>query len=119
MADQIEVAQTAQTDSQALQNDQMMYEFLMVSITDEAKSALASSDLDFSEDGQKLFFLIVNQLLTATFSNAQATRDQRSDFTNEQLCILGNQNAEGSFNCWRHNHRSGNPVFPIQDLQKD
>ena len=58
---------TAQTDSQALQNAQMMYECLMGSIMDEAKSTLALSDLDFYEDGPKL-------------SNAQMTRDQLSDF---------------------------------------
>ena len=52
----------------------------MGSIMDKAKSALASSDLDFYEDGSKLFFHIVNQLFMATFSNAQATRDHLSDF---------------------------------------
>ena len=52
----------------------------MGSIMDKAKSALASSDLDFYEDGPKLFFYIVNQLFTATFSNAQVTRHQLSDF---------------------------------------
>ena len=57
-----------------------MYECLMGSIMDKAKSALASSDLDFYEDGPKLFFYIVNQLFTATFSNAQVTRHQLSDF---------------------------------------
>ena len=52
----------------------------MGSIMDEAKSALASSDLDFYNDGPKLFFHIVDQLFMATFSNAQVTRDQLSDF---------------------------------------
>ena len=85
MSDQIQVAWTARTDSRALQNVQMMCECLMVSITDEAKSALALSDLDFYEDGPKLFFHIVNQLFMATFSNAQATRDQLSDFHPKRL----------------------------------
>ena len=52
----------------------------MGSIMDKAKSALPSSDLDFYEDGSKLFFHIVNQLFMGTFSNAQATRDHLSDF---------------------------------------
>ena len=63
------------------QNAQMMYECLMASITDEAKSALASrGDVDFNNDGPKLFYHLVSELFTATFSNAQATRDKLSEF---------------------------------------
>ena len=65
----------------ARQNAQMMYECLMASITDEAKSSLASHEVDFSEDGPKLFFHMVNHLFTVTFSNMQATWDYLSDFT--------------------------------------
>ena len=60
-------------DVRACQNAQMMYECLKNSITDDAKSALASRELNFHEDGPMLFFHIVNQLFMATFSNAQAT----------------------------------------------
>ena len=52
----------------------------MASITEEAKSALASRDQDFHEDGPSLFFHVVSQLFTATFSNAQATRNNLADF---------------------------------------
>ena len=52
----------------------------MASITEEAKSALASQDQDFHEDVPSLFFHVVSQLFTATFSNAQATRDNLSGF---------------------------------------
>ena len=64
------------TDLQARQNAQMMYEYVMNSITDEAKPSLASHELDLYEDRPKLFFHIVNQLFTATFLNAQATHDK-------------------------------------------
>ena len=52
----------------------------MASITEEAKSALASRDQEFHEDGPSLFHHVVSQLFTATFSNAQATRDNLADF---------------------------------------
>ena len=64
----------------AKQNSQMMYECLMASITKEAKSALVSRDQDFHEDGLSLFFHVVSQLFTTTFSNTQATHDNLSDF---------------------------------------
>ena len=70
----------AEASPRAKQNSQMMYECVMASITEEAKSALASRDQDFHEDGPSLFFHVVSQLFTATFSNAQATRDNLSDF---------------------------------------
>ena len=70
----------ADTSPQAKQNSQMMYKCLMASITKEAKSALTSRDQDFHEDGTSLFFHMVSQLFMATFSNAQATRDNLSDF---------------------------------------
>ena len=57
---------------QAKQNSQMMYECLMASITEEAKLTLASRDQEFHEDGPSLFYHMVSQLFTATFSNAQA-----------------------------------------------
>ena len=63
----------ADASPRAKQNSQMMYECLMASITEEAKSALASWDQDFHEDGPSLFFHVVSQLFTATFSNAQVT----------------------------------------------
>ena len=81
--DQVEAAHITRTtgpDIRAKQNAQMMYECLKNSITDEAKAAMASCDLDFNEDGPVLFFHIVNQLFTATFSNAQATCDKLSEF---------------------------------------
>ena len=52
----------------------------MASITKEAKSALTSRDQDFHKDGPSLFFHVLSQLFTATFSNAQATRDNLSYF---------------------------------------
>ena len=52
----------------------------MASITKEAKSALASRDQEFHEDGWSLFYHMVSQLFTATFSNAQVTRDNLADF---------------------------------------
>ena len=52
----------------------------MASITKEAKSALTSRDQDFHEDGPSLFYNVVSQLFTATFSNAQATCDNLLDF---------------------------------------
>ena len=58
----------------------MMYECLKNSITDDAKSALASHELNVHEDGPTLFFHIVNQLFTATFSNDQVTRDILAEF---------------------------------------
>ena len=82
-ATQIEAARVAHTgagDVRARQNAQMMYECLKNSITDDAKSALASCELNFHEDGPTLFFHIVNQLFTASFSNAQATRDKLAEF---------------------------------------
>ena len=81
---QVEAAQAARiavdASPRAKQNSQMMYECLMASITEEAKSSLASWDQDFHEDGPSLFFHVVSQLFTATFSNAQATRDNLSEF---------------------------------------
>ena len=82
-ATQIEAARVVRLgagDIRARQNAQMMYECLKNSITDDAKSALASRELTFHEDGPTLFFHIVNQLFTATFSNAQATRDKLAEF---------------------------------------
>ena len=82
-ATQIEAARVARVgagDIRARQNAQMMYECLKNSITDDAKSALASRELNFHEDGPTLFFHIVNQLFTATFSNAQATHDKLAEF---------------------------------------
>ena len=70
----------ADASPRAKQNSQMMYECLMASITEEAKSTLASRDQDFHEDGPSLFFHVVSQLFMATFSNAQATCNNLSDF---------------------------------------
>ena len=70
----------ADASPRAKQNSQMMYECLMASITEEAKSALTSRDQDFQEDGPSLFYHVVSQLFTTTFSNAQATCDNLSDF---------------------------------------
>ena len=64
----------------AKQNSQMMYECHMASITEEAKLALVSRDQKFHEDSPSLFHHVVSQLFTATFSNAQATRDNLADF---------------------------------------
>ena len=81
---QVEAARVARNAADASpraeQNSQMMHECLMASITKEAKSALASRDHDFHKDGPSLFFHVVSQLFTVTFSNAQATRDNFSDF---------------------------------------
>ena len=81
---QVEGAQAAHNavdaSPQAKQNSQMMYECLMASITEEAKSPLASRDQDFHEDGLSLFFHVVSQLFTATFSNAQVIHDNLLDF---------------------------------------
>ena len=81
---QVEAARVAHNAAdaspRAKQNSQMMYECLMASITKEAKSALMSRDQDFHEDGPSLFFHMVSQLFTATFSNAQATHNNLLDF---------------------------------------
>ena len=86
---QVEAARAAHntTDAspRAKQNSQMMYECLMAPITKEAKSALASRDQDFHEDSLSLFFHMVSQLFTATFSNTQATCDNLSDFHPKKL----------------------------------
>ena len=74
------MARAGAGDVRACQNAQMMYECLKNSITDNAKSALASCELNFHEDGPTLFFHIMNQLFTAMFSNAQATRDKLAEF---------------------------------------
>lgn len=84
-ATDVETARLARVDptssQRARQNAQMMYECIMASITEEAKSSLASrAELDFHEDGPSLFFHLVSELFTATFSNAQATRDKLSEF---------------------------------------
>ena len=63
----------------------MMYECLKASISEEAKSALASRDQEFHEDGPSLFYHMVSQLFTATFSNTQATRDNLADFHPKQF----------------------------------
>ena len=69
------------TSLHAKQYAQMMYECVMNSIMEEAKSSLASQDhVMFHKDGPSLFFHIVMQLSTATFSNAQATCDKLADF---------------------------------------
>ena len=48
---------------------------------EESKSSLATQDqLTFHEDRPSLFFHIVTQFFTATFSNAQATCDKLSNF---------------------------------------
>ena len=52
----------------------------MASMTEEAKSALTSRDQEFHEDGPSLFYSVVSQLFTATFSNAQVTCDNLADF---------------------------------------
>ena len=70
---------TADASPQAKQNSQMMYELM------EAKSALVSWEQDFHEDGPSLFFHMVSQLFTATFSDAQATRDNLLDFNPNRL----------------------------------
>ena len=84
MDPQVEAARAARnfadTSPQAKQNSQTMYECLMASITEEAKSALVSRDQDFHEDGPSLSFPVVSKIFTATFSNTQATRDNLSDF---------------------------------------
>ena len=80
----------AATSPQAKQNSQMMYECLMASITDDAKSALASRYHNFHEDGPLLFCLVVSQLFTATLSNAQVTHDNLSDFHPKMVQIRYN-----------------------------
>ena len=86
---QVEAARVARNaadaSTRAKQNSQMMYECLKASITEEAKSALASRDQEFHEDGPSLFYHVVSQLFTATFSNAQATRDNLADFHPKQF----------------------------------
>ena len=81
---QVEAARVARNAAdaspRAKQNSQMMYECLMASITEEGKSVLASREQEFHEDGPSLFLHVVSQLFTATFSNAQATRDNLADF---------------------------------------
>ena len=86
--DQVEAAcitcNTHGADLKACQNAQMMYECFINSITDEARATLAMHELDFHEDGPALFYHIINQLFTATFSNTQASRDKLSEFHPKQ-----------------------------------
>ena len=81
---QVEAARVAHkamdASPRAKQNSQMMYECLIASITKEAKSAFTSRDQDFHKDSPSLFFHMVSQLFMATFSNAQVTHDNLSDF---------------------------------------
>ena len=98
----------ADASPRAKQNTQMMYECLMASITDEAKSALTSRDNNFHEDGPSLFYHVVSQLFMATFSNAQAARDNLLDFHPKrfkynifQLC---HNDPQGSFISQRDHH---------------
>ena len=63
----------------------MMYECLMASITEEAKSALTSRDQDFQKDGLSLLYHVVSQLFMATFSNTQATCNNLLDFHLKQF----------------------------------
>ena len=64
------------TSPRAKQNSQMMC---------ECKLALASRNQGFHEDGLSLFYHVVSQLFTATFSNAQATHDNLLDFHLKQF----------------------------------
>ena len=87
---QVEAARAAcnavDANPRAKQNSQMMYKCLMASMTKEAKSPLASRNQYFHEDGPSLFFHVVSQLFTATFSNAQVTCDNLSDFHPKWFC---------------------------------
>jgi hypothetical protein len=57
------------------QNARMMYESLWTSFTEDAKDKLVSEGPQLA-DGPTLFFKVANETATATFSSAQATRDQ-------------------------------------------
>ena len=115
-------------DIRASQNAQMMYECIKNSITDDAKSALASHELNFHEDGPMLFFHIVNQLFTATFSNAQATRYKLAEFHPKRFrydILQVNNFIHAAVKTLKAASTSGGMitdqefVFPIQDLQED
>ena len=72
----------------AKQNAQMMCEGIMNSIMEEARSTLASQDqLMFDKDGPTLFFHLMNQLFSTTFSNVQATCNKLSDFHPQALHV--------------------------------
>ncbi|KAL7565343.1 hypothetical protein ACA910_013565 [Epithemia clementina (nom. ined.)] len=58
----------------------MMYQCLMKSAKEDAKSKLATENKDFHEDGPTLLHYLVTNLITSTFSSAQATREQLSNF---------------------------------------
>ena len=77
---QVEAARVARiaadASPRAKQNSQMMYECLMASITEEAKSALASRDQDFHEDGPSLFFHVVDRIPSTT-PGAEPPRDAK------------------------------------------
>ena len=74
-------------DVRAKQNAQMMYECIMNSLSDDARSNLAnhSVDTNFHEDGPLLFYTILTDTFQATFSNAQATRDALLNFQPKRL----------------------------------
>ena len=74
-------------DIRAKQNAQMMYECIMNSMSDDARSNLAnrSVDTNFHEDGPLLFYTILTDTFQATFSNAQATRDALLNFQPKRL----------------------------------
>ena len=129
---QVEAAQmacnTVDASPRAKQNSQMMYKCLMASTTKEAKSALASKDQDFHEGGLSLFYHVVSQLFTATFSNAQVTCDNLSDFHLKwfryNVIQVNNyisstvMTLKAAFS-WRDHHRPGNPLLSVQGLQED
>ncbi|KAL7561437.1 hypothetical protein ACA910_009293 [Epithemia clementina (nom. ined.)] len=57
-----------------------MYQCLTKSVSGDAKSKLATETFNFHEDGPTLLFHLITNLLTSTFSSAQATREQLSAF---------------------------------------
>ena len=77
----------ANADVRAKQNAQMMYECIINSLSDDARSNLAnrSVDTNFHEDGPLLFYTIITDTFQATFSNAQATRGALLNFQPKRL----------------------------------
>lgn len=65
-------AREAANDTRAKQNSRMMHACIYSSIIEDAKSSIISSGVP--EDGPFLFYKVMKESFTATFTHAQATR---------------------------------------------
>jgi hypothetical protein len=73
------VAAEAGADVRLRQNRRMMYNCIYSSISGDTKSKIANAVNNFHEDGPLILHYIVTETFRATFSSAQAVRDQLSN----------------------------------------